>query len=93
MMRAYTRLAELGHAHSVEAWSNDELIGGLYGVAIGRIFYGEWLPNAQGEDVVAGIRTPLPINETGKNDRTRHLPSLEQPDEFNAALAQFLADV
>ena len=42
-----------------------------------KIFYGEWLPNAQGEDVVAGIRTPLPINEAGKTDHTRHLPSLE----------------
>lgn len=40
-------------------------------------FYGEWLPNAQGEDVVAGIRTPNPINEVGKNEHTRHLPSLE----------------
>jgi pyruvate, orthophosphate dikinase len=42
-----------------------------------KIFYGEWLPNAQGEDVVAGIRTPLPINEAGKTEHTRHLPSLE----------------
>ncbi len=40
-------------------------------------FYGEWLPNAQGEDVVAGIRTPNPINEIGKNEHTSHLPSLE----------------
>ncbi len=40
-------------------------------------FYGEWLPNAQGEDVVAGIRTPNPINEVGKNEHTEHLPSLE----------------
>ncbi|MBI5731494.1 MAG: pyruvate, phosphate dikinase [Ignavibacteriales bacterium] len=40
-------------------------------------FYGEWLPNAQGEDVVAGIRTPNPINEIGKTDHTRDLPSLE----------------
>ncbi|MEA2626869.1 MAG: pyruvate, orthophosphate dikinase, partial [Candidatus Binatota bacterium] len=46
--------------------------------ATGRaIFYGEWLPNAQGEDVVAGTRTPLPINEAGKTDHTRRLPSLE----------------
>src|SRR5262245_49604587 len=43
-----------------------------------KIFYGEWLPNAQGEDVVAGIRTPLPINETGKTEHTRHLTSLEK---------------
>ncbi len=40
-------------------------------------FYGEWLPNAQGEDVVAGIRTPNPINEVGKSEHTAHLPSLE----------------
>jgi pyruvate,orthophosphate dikinase len=43
-----------------------------------KIFFGEWLPNAQGEDVVAGIRTPLPINEAGKNEHTRKLKSLEQ---------------
>jgi len=40
-------------------------------------FYGEWLPNAQGEDVVAGIRTPNPVNEAGKTPDNRHLPSLE----------------
>jgi len=40
-------------------------------------FYGEWLANAQGEDVVAGIRTPNPINEVGKNEHTKHLESLE----------------
>lgn len=41
-------------------------------------FYGEWLPNAQGEDVVAGIRTPNPINEIGKSEHNKHLPSLEK---------------
>lgn len=40
-------------------------------------FYGEWLINAQGEDVVAGIRTPNPLNESTKNDHNRHLASLE----------------
>ncbi|MBW2277349.1 MAG: pyruvate, phosphate dikinase, partial [Deltaproteobacteria bacterium] len=40
-------------------------------------FYGEWLANAQGEDVVAGIRTPNPLNEATKSDLNRHLPSLE----------------
>ena len=40
-------------------------------------FYGEWLTNAQGEDVVAGIRTPNPINEVGKSEHTAHLESLE----------------
>lgn len=42
-----------------------------------NIFYGEWLPNAQGEDVVAGIRTPFPVNEAGKGEHNKHLPSLE----------------
>ncbi|MCU0232471.1 MAG: pyruvate, phosphate dikinase, partial [Thermoanaerobaculales bacterium] len=40
-------------------------------------FYGEWLANAQGEDVVAGIRTPNPLNEDTKNEQNQHLPSLE----------------
>ncbi|HUK12183.1 MAG TPA: pyruvate, phosphate dikinase [Thermoanaerobaculaceae bacterium] len=40
-------------------------------------FYGEWLVNAQGEDVVAGIRTPNPLNEATKNEQNQHLPSLE----------------
>jgi leucyl/phenylalanyl-tRNA--protein transferase len=38
---AYTRLHELGIAHSVEVWQGRELVGGLYGVAIGGIFAGE----------------------------------------------------
>ncbi len=42
------------------------------------IFFGEWLPNAQGEDVVAGIRTPNPVNNAGKTEDTMHLPSLEE---------------
>jgi leucyl/phenylalanyl-tRNA--protein transferase len=41
MEKAYQRLASLGLAHSVEAWAGSELAGGLYGVAIGRMFYGE----------------------------------------------------
>ena len=41
-------------------------------------FFGEYLINAQGEDVVAGIRTPQPINEESKNDENRSLPTLER---------------
>ncbi|MBQ4192406.1 MAG: pyruvate, phosphate dikinase, partial [Bacteroidales bacterium] len=40
-------------------------------------FYGEWLINAQGEDVVAGIRTPNPLNEATKTEHNKHLESLE----------------
>ena len=41
MLAAYERLHALGHAHSVEAWNGDALVGGIYGVAIGRVFFGE----------------------------------------------------
>ncbi len=37
----YTSLHEIGHCHSVEAWRNDQLVGGLYGVSLGRAFFGE----------------------------------------------------
>ena len=42
-----------------------------------NIFFGEWLKNAQGEDVVAGIRTPNPLNENTKTDENKNLVSLE----------------
>jgi len=47
-------------------------------------FYGEWLINAQGEDVVAGIRTPNPLNNETKNEQNKHLKSLEEamPDVY-----------
>jgi leucyl/phenylalanyl-tRNA--protein transferase len=41
IIESYIRLHELGHAHSVEAWTNGNLAGGLYGVAIGGAFFGE----------------------------------------------------
>lgn len=37
----YTSLHEIGHCHSVEAWQGDRLVGGLYGVSLGRAFFGE----------------------------------------------------
>ena len=41
MQAAYIRLHQAGHAHSVECWQDDKLVGGLYGVAIGKVFFGE----------------------------------------------------
>ena len=41
MASAYQRLFDQGHAHAAETWSDGELIGGLYGVNIGRVFFGE----------------------------------------------------
>ncbi len=41
VQNAYMQLHQLGHAHSAEAWLNGELVGGLYGVRLGKIFFGE----------------------------------------------------
>lgn len=41
MKEAYARLHHIGHAHCAEMWQDDELVGGLYGVAVGRVFFGE----------------------------------------------------
>ncbi|MBN2610589.1 MAG: pyruvate, phosphate dikinase [Bacteroidales bacterium] len=43
-----------------------------------NLFYGEWLVNAQGEDVVAGIRTPSPLNNDTKNEQNKHLKSMQE---------------
>lgn len=39
--KAYCRLHELGHAHSAEVWKDDTLVGGLYGIKMGKVFFGE----------------------------------------------------
>jgi leucyl/phenylalanyl-tRNA---protein transferase len=41
IVHAYTRMHELGYAHSVEVWQGEDLVGGLYGMAIGKVFFGE----------------------------------------------------
>ena len=64
-------------------------------------FFGEWMSNAQGEDVVSGIRTPNPVNKAGKTADTRHLLSLEevmpeiylQLDEIQKSLEKHYSDM
>src|SRR4029079_6873224 len=41
MVSAYTALHDQGFAHSVESWHEDELVGGLYGISLGKVFFGE----------------------------------------------------
>lgn len=41
MKQAYTRLHQAGYAHSVECWKDEQLVGGLYGISIGKVFFGE----------------------------------------------------
>jgi len=64
-------------------------------------FYGEWLVNAQGEDVVAGIRTPSPINDDTKNEQNKHLVSMQHAmpeayrelDAIRSALEKHFTDM
>jgi len=59
MREAYTRLFEAGYAHSVEAYEDGRLVGGLYGVAMGRVFFGESMfaraPDASKVAFVVGL--------------------------------------
>ena len=41
MLDAYSRMHRLGYAHSIECWQDDRLVGGLYGIALGEVFFGE----------------------------------------------------
>jgi leucyl/phenylalanyl-tRNA---protein transferase len=41
VVRAYTKMHELGYAHSAEVWKDNELVGGFYGIKLGKIFFGE----------------------------------------------------
>jgi len=81
--RAYTRLHELGWAHSVEAWDEDGLAGGLYGVAIGGLFAGESMFHRRTDAskvalvrLVEHLRTGVPGRLLDVQWPTEHLVSL-----------------
>jgi leucyl/phenylalanyl-tRNA--protein transferase len=55
MRSAYCHLHDLGHAHSVEVWSGDELVGGLYGVSLGHLFAGESMFSRESDASKTGL--------------------------------------
>ena len=57
MNRAYCRLHRLGHAHSIETWHGNELVGGLYGVAVGQVFFGESMFSAMSDASKVALAT------------------------------------
>lgn len=66
MVQAYCRLQRNGHAHSIEVWQEDVLVGGLYGIAIGRMFCGESMFSARsGGSKVALTATRLLLSRWG----------------------------
>jgi leucyl/phenylalanyl-tRNA---protein transferase len=96
MVRAYDRLFHAGLAHSVEVWADDELAGGLYGVALGRMFYGESMFSRRTDGSKIAIahlcaqlhRWGFPLIDCQM--RTAHLESLGAHD---LPRSQFLAAV
>lgn len=96
MHRAYCRLHRLGHAHSVEIWLQGKLVGGLYGVAVGRVFFGEsmfhWVSDASKVALVA-LAQQLRRWEFAVIDcqvRTEHLASLGAVDIARMTFLQLL---
>jgi leucyl/phenylalanyl-tRNA--protein transferase len=102
MIEAYCRLHEAGIAHSVESWYEDELAGGLYGVALGGIFFGESMFTRKSDASKAAFVTLVRhlrernFSMIDCQVRTRHLMSLgarEIPrSEFRRILEESLAE-
>jgi leucyl/phenylalanyl-tRNA--protein transferase len=99
MIAAYTRLHEAGYAHSIESWRDGRLVGGLYGVAIGRMFYGESMFSRESDaSKVALVRLcrQLARWEFGLVDcqmETPHLASLGAQTLPRAVFAAQLAEL
>ncbi|MEM9676331.1 MAG: leucyl/phenylalanyl-tRNA--protein transferase [Bacteroidota bacterium] len=81
MLTAYCQLHELGYAHSVEAWKDGRLAGGLYGISLGRAFFGESMFTRENDaSKVAFVAKVLDLQEVGINliDCQVHTPHLER---------------
>ncbi len=82
MVKAYVKLHELGFAHSVEVWDNNILVGGLYGISLGKCFFGESMfqkkSNASKFGFITLVRKlkSIGFNLIDAQTPTKHLESL-----------------
>jgi leucyl/phenylalanyl-tRNA--protein transferase len=96
MRRAYIRLHRLGHAHSVECWLDGELVGGLYGISLGKVFFGESMfSRVSDASKVAYVRLVRKLREWGYElidcqVYTEHLASLGAVEIPRAQFRQIL---
>lgn len=99
MVAAYSRLFDAGYAHSVETWHDGRLVGGLYGVAIGRMFYGESMFSREPDaSKVALVRLARQLQQWGFGlidcqMETPHLVSLGARTMPRAAFTARLAEL
>jgi leucyl/phenylalanyl-tRNA--protein transferase len=80
MKTAYINLHQLGYAHSAEAWQGGELVGGLYGIRLGKLFYGESMFSLQSNaSKFAFIHYVQQLQQENVQliDRQLHTPHLE----------------
>lgn len=98
MVAAYTRLHELGFAHSVESWRDGRLAGGLYGILLGRVFFGESMFSRETDaSKVALVKLVARLEALGAGlvdcqQATRHLASLGAREIPRREFAQRLAE-
>jgi leucyl/phenylalanyl-tRNA--protein transferase len=98
--KAYTLLHQLGHAHSAEVWQDGELVGGLYGIRMGKVFFGESMFSKQSNaSRYAFIQYVQLLQQEGVEliDCQMHTPYLESMGavmidgkEFRALLKQLI---
>jgi leucyl/phenylalanyl-tRNA--protein transferase len=101
ILDVYTELAEAGYAHSVEVWDGDDLVGGLYGVAMGGAFFGESMFSRRPDtSKIALMALVEHLNSRGfvlldtqfVNDHLRRFGAVEIPRvQFQAMLHEALA--
>ena len=98
MVAAYTALHDMGVAHSVESWQEGELVGGLYGLALGRVFFGESMfSRAPDASKVALVKLVERLREQGCDlidcqQATPHLASLGAREIPRAEFARLVQD-
>jgi len=98
MVEAYTRLHELGFAHSVESWREGVLAGGLYGILLGDVYFGESMFSRETDaSKVALVKLVDRLRELGVRaidcqQATRHLASLGAREIPRRQFAQLLAE-
>jgi len=99
MTAAYLELHRLGHAHSVETWIDGDLAGGLYGVALGRVFFGESMfsrARDASKIALAGLVAHLNSAGFGLIDcqmHTRHLETLGAREIPRARFSRLLEEL
>ena len=96
MITAYTRLHQMGYAHSCEVWQEGELVGGLYGISLGKIFFGESMftkvSNASKFGFISLVRKLREWNYwlVDCQQETRHLQSLGARNISRRDFLQFM---